>query len=293
MDILKTLLTYAEKDDNIRAVLMEGSRAFGTVDRYSDYDIVYVTQSSEPYFGGAVLPFLTDSFGEIAIMQTPDNGDPHDVYTHLVQFKSGLRIDLTFNSIAFLDRTPLESATAILLDKDGRFANTAPPSDADFWLKRPTAAQYRRHCNEFYWCSPYVAKAVARGQTLHALAILGEPIRAEYLIMLSFLAGARSSWEHVNAGKHGANIRSYLPPDEAHYYDTLKDSYVHANDEEIMRALDALMTEYAALAAAVADTLDYRFDAAEADRTIRFINERFVGKPENDGTQENSMQPIE
>ena len=84
--ILHSLLTYAQNDTNIRAVLMEGSRAFGDADEFSDYDIVYVTTSSEPYFNGAILPFLTDTFGEIAVMQTPDNGDPRNVYTHLVLY---------------------------------------------------------------------------------------------------------------------------------------------------------------------------------------------------------------
>ena len=82
-DILKILLNYAYNDDNIRAVMMEGSRAYGKVAQYSDYDIGYVTRSSEQYFNGGILPFLTDKFGEIAVMQTPDNGDPHKVYTRM------------------------------------------------------------------------------------------------------------------------------------------------------------------------------------------------------------------
>lgn len=49
-------------DDNIRAVLMEGSRVFETVDQYSDYDIVYATVSSEPYFDGAILPLIRSLF---------------------------------------------------------------------------------------------------------------------------------------------------------------------------------------------------------------------------------------
>lgn len=34
-NVLKILLSYAYNDENIRAVLMEGSRAFGKVDQYS------------------------------------------------------------------------------------------------------------------------------------------------------------------------------------------------------------------------------------------------------------------
>jgi aminoglycoside 6-adenylyltransferase len=278
--IIQTLLNRAAQDENIRAVLMEGSRAFGMVDEYSDYDIVYVTRSSEPYFGGAILPFLTESFGEIAVMQTPDNGDPHDVYTHLIQFTSGVRVDLTFNSPEFLSRTPLESATAVLLDKDSRFAGAAPPSDADFWLKRPGEEEFRSHCNQFWWVSPYVAKAVARCQTLHALEILGKYIRTEYAVMLSYLAGARNGWLHVNPGKHCTAVKDLLPPGEAHYYETLLNSYVQAEDAKIRLALDALMPQYNSLAASVAAALGYEYTSAEAESAMKFVRNRFGRKVE-------------
>ena len=274
--ILKTLLSYANNDENIRAVLMEGSRAFGKVDQYSDYDIVYVTRSSEQYFNGAILSFLTDKFGEIAVTQTPDNGDPHDVYTHLIQFTSGIRIDLTFNSLEFLRRVPLESANVVLMDKDEVFVGAASPSDADFCLKCPSAEKFRNHCNEFWWCSPYVTKAVARGQILHALEILGERVRKEYALMLSYLVGVRNNWEHVNPGKHYTNAKCMLPLNEVHYYEDLMNSYVHANGEEIKIALDILMRKYDTLAETIAGALDYTYDSSEAEKTMKFIQEKLI-----------------
>ena len=242
--ILQILLNYAECDRNIRAVLMEGSRAFGNVDKYSDYDIVFVTELSEPYFDGAIIPFLVENFGEIAVMQMPDNGDPHDVYTHLIQFVNGIRIDLTFNSIEFLNHTALESATVVLMDKDNRFLNIKPSNDSDFWLKPPSAAEYRSHCNQFWWCSPYVTKAVIRGQTLYGLELLNDWVRREYAWMLSCLAGARNNFEKANPGKYNINIMVLLSEDDMHYYDTLLNSYVHSNNNEISLALSNLMTEY-------------------------------------------------
>lgn len=269
--VIKTMVDYADNDDNIRAVLMEGSRAFGQVDQYSDYDMVYVTVSSEPYFDGAIIPFLVEHFGEIAVMQTPDNGDPHDVYTHLIQFSNGVRIDLTFNSIDFLSRVPLESATVILFDKDGLFTKAAPPSDSDFWIKRPDAEEFRHHCNEFWWCSPYVAKAVCRGQTLHALEILGERVRDEYRDMLSYLAGVRNNWDCVNESKHGTNIKQLLPPHDICFYEALMESYVIADLDEILRSLELLMQNYNALAPVVARALGYEYDSDEAEKTMSFI----------------------
>ena len=274
-NVLRILLGYAERDENIRAVLAEGSRAFGAVDGYSDFDIVYVTISSKPYFNGAILPFLTDKFGEIAVMQTPDNGDPHFVYTHLIQFQSGIRIDLTFNSAEFLSRTPLESATKVLLDKDGLFKDIAPPCDSDFWLKGPSEEEFLSKCNEFWWCCPYVAKAVARGQTLYAIEQLGGLIRKEYTAMLAYLAGAINGWDRVNTGKYHTDIKRYLPIDKAHYYDALIDSYVHACENAITAALDTLMEKYGTLAAEVADLLGYRYNHSEMSRCIQFVKDNY------------------
>ncbi|MCL2672260.1 MAG: aminoglycoside 6-adenylyltransferase [Clostridiales bacterium] len=268
--ILQILLSYAENDANIRAVLMEGSRAFGEVDAYSDYDIVYVTQNSEPYFGGAILPFLQAQFGEIAVMQTPDNGDPRDVYTHLVQFMNGVRIDLTFNSLDFLSRAKLESATRVLLDKDARFAALSPPSDADFWVQRPAAEEFRKHCNEFWWVSPYVSKAVARNQTLHALELLNEIIRKEYIWMLTQLAASRGDWNRVKVGKHGTYLKRYLLPEDTYLHDALLHCPASARP-----ALDTLMQHYCKLSATVAEALGYPIDGEEAEKTMQFISKTY------------------
>ena len=269
--ILHVLLSYAECDENIRAVLMEGSRALGNVDKYSDYDIVFVTESSELYFDGAIMPFLIEKFGEIVVMQTPDNGDPHDVYTHLIQFANGVRIDLTFNSIAFLNHTALESATVVLMDKDNRFFNISPSSDADFWLKPPSAPEYLSHCNQFWWCSPYVAKAIIRRQTLHALELLSDCVRREYAWMLLCLAGVRNNWAKVNPGKHNTNILGLLSEDDMHYYNTLLNSYVHSNNNEISLTLDNIMAEYNKLAPMVAELLNFSYNFMEAEKTMQFI----------------------
>lgn len=274
-DVINIMLNYAINDNNIRAVLLEGSRAYGKVDKYSDYDIVYVTKMNAPYLNGAILPFLTETFGEIAVMQTPDNGDVNDVYTHLIQFTKGVRIDLTFNSLEYLKRVPLESATAVLLDKDENFKNAATPSDEDFWLVKPGEEDFRGHCNEFWWVSPYVAKALARNQVLHALEIFSEIIRKEYRIMLEYLAGCRNNWKCVNTGKHSTNISYLLLPDDTHYYDALIRSYVQADKEQIRNAIELLMTKYNSLASMVAEILNYEYDFGQAERTMRFINSEY------------------
>jgi len=66
-----------------------------------------------------------------------------------------------------------------------------------------------------------------------------------------------------------------LLSDATYYYDTLMSSYVPADGVQIFRALEMLMPKYNALAATVAQALDYQYDSDEAAKTMRFIQARF------------------
>ncbi|MDR0863289.1 MAG: aminoglycoside 6-adenylyltransferase [Oscillospiraceae bacterium] len=274
--VFDIILTLAEREDNIRAFLMEGSRAnpLATQDKWRDFDIVYVTRANAPYIDGEWLKreFLPQ-FGEVAVKQIPDNGDPNLVYTWLIQFASGVRVDLTFNSLEFLSRpdVKLERATVVLLDKDAHFADIPAPSERDYLPKRPTTQEFADCCNEFWWVSPYVSKALARGQLLLALELLNEVVRPEYTQMLVWFGGAKTDFA-VNFGKHGWNIGQFVPQ---YLYEPLINSYPHAEHVEISTALNELISSFPALAAQTADMLGFHYDASEGERTTKFIREYF------------------
>ncbi|MEJ2511620.1 MAG: aminoglycoside 6-adenylyltransferase [Anaerolineales bacterium] len=97
-EMFSLILTYAEKDENIRAVLLNGSRANPTVkkDIFQDYDIVYYVQNMMPLIRNQEL---MDYFGESMILQLPDDMGINkysegDRYGYLMQFNDGNRIDL-------------------------------------------------------------------------------------------------------------------------------------------------------------------------------------------------------
>ena len=73
-EMMKLIIGVAENDERIRAVYMNGSRTNPNIkkDVFQDYDIVYVVKET--------LSFINDKkwtslFGEIAIMQLPDDND--------------------------------------------------------------------------------------------------------------------------------------------------------------------------------------------------------------------------
>lgn len=84
-------------------------------------------------------------------------------YTWLMLFKDGVRIDLNIQiKDEMLKRYINDSLTVPLLDKDNCLPEIPESSDIGYFIKKPSQAQYRGCCNEFWWCLQNVAKGIAR-----------------------------------------------------------------------------------------------------------------------------------
>ncbi|MDR1640900.1 MAG: aminoglycoside 6-adenylyltransferase [Clostridiales bacterium] len=272
-EAFSTILDIASSEPGIRAVLLEGSRANPNIapDRWQDFDIVYVTESNDKYVDGSWIEekFLP-RFGEVAIRQIPDNGDTGLVYTWLIQFANGVRIDLTFNPVAMLMKPGImESNTGVLLDKDGVFGFMPEPSDKDFLTRLPSEFDFLSCSNEFWWVSPYVTKALCRGQLLLALRWLEEVVREEYCRMLEWLVICELG-KPVNLGKHGCDILGLAPFE---YLEPLIESFCKLESGEIRKALSGLNEAFPKLASSVGEKLGYSYNASEGEKTLKFMRE--------------------
>jgi aminoglycoside 6-adenylyltransferase len=97
-EIKKLILEFAEKDERIRAVLLNGSRANVNIpkDKFQDFDIVYVVNDKESFLSDHSW---IDIFGKRIILQMPDQmtigeTDEH-AFHYLMLFEDHNRIDLT------------------------------------------------------------------------------------------------------------------------------------------------------------------------------------------------------
>jgi aminoglycoside 6-adenylyltransferase len=278
-DPLRRLVAFAEDDENIRAVLLAGSRADprGTVDEWSDYDVAFVTRSNEPYLRAEWFADFASQFGEVALMQTPDDGamfdeahDPLEHYAYLTQYADGLRLDLTFETVACMRRVTLDSATVVLVNKDGAVSDVER-RDRDYWVTLPDSGRFRGCCNEFWWTAPYVAKAIARGHVIGALESLDKVVRPQFARMLTWLAGANGG-PATSVGKRGTHLSAHVPSE---WHDALLASYPRADLVQIRDALDELVRAFPNLAQAVADALGYVYDAREGERASAFLASHF------------------
>ncbi len=212
-EMMDLILSSALEDERIRAVILNGSRVNPNIapDRFQDYDIVYIVTETGSFLSDDAW---IDRFGERMILQTPDlMGEPQiradGGFTWLMQFMDGNRIDLTLIPISHLAFMEEDSLSVLLLDKDGLFEPFPAPSEASYLPAPPTAKTFSDCCNEFWWVSPYVAKALARGQILYARELLEDPLRVQLMKVLTWLFGFRTDYVR-NPGKGGSRLREAL-----------------------------------------------------------------------------------
>lgn len=270
-EMMDLILSFARDRDDVRAVVMTGSRANPAAgcDQLQDYDITYVVEDLAPYRRNAQIPHY---FGEIMILQNPDDmGDTvadRPSYAYLMQFMDGNRIDLTFRPVSDVGPIFADSLSLVLLDKDARF-KLPPPSLRSYLPTRPTAKQFADCCNEFWWLNPYVAKGLYRDQIPYAKTMLDEFLRRQLLRMLTWYVGLKSKFQ-ATVGLAGKYLKSHLPDD---LWDLLERTYSDARPNHIWEALFAMDELFRITARAIASAFGFAYLEREDAAVSSFIRQ--------------------
>ena len=271
-DMFDLILSFAKDDDRIRAVVMNGSRANPNAPRdiFQDYDIACLVTDVTPYMRNREIP---PQFGEMLILQEPEDmqeppPDNDGTYGYLMQFMDGNRIDLSFHPPDIFKTVAADSQTIVLLDKDGILGHVPPSSDKDYLPKPPTAKQFRDCCNEFWWVSPYTAKALWRGELTNAKHIQDVYIREQLMKMLTWYFGIRTDFKKA-PGKAG----KYLRPDiEPEVWAELEKTYSDAVFEHTWESLFAMSSLFRRLAKPVAARFGFEYYQQEDDNVTAFLH---------------------
>jgi aminoglycoside 6-adenylyltransferase len=271
-EMFDLIMNFAKNDDNIRAVVMNGSRTNPNApkDVFQDFDIACLVNDMAPYVRNKNIP---THFGELTILQEPENmqeppaeSDGH--YTYLMQFKDGNRIDLSFDPPELFKSVIDDSLTIVLLDKDGILGNVPPSSDVDYWAKKPTDKQFQDCCNEFWWVSPYVAKGLWRGELTYAKSMMDVVIRDEQLMkMLVWYFGIKTDFKK-SPGKLGKYIKADVEPE---IWAELESIYCDANFENIWRSLFTMGSLFQRLAKTVASHFGFQYPQQDDDNVSEYL----------------------
>lgn len=271
-EIYGLVMDIAKNDDRIVAVYMNGSRTNSKVPRdiFQDYDIVYVVRETKT--------FIEDTdwihkFGKILYMQYPDESpyepsDRENNYGWLMQFEDGVRIDLTVQTISFTQKHIHDDKLCrILLDKENILPAVPEPTDAQYYVKKPTKAQFLASANEFWWCSNNIAKGLWREEMPYVQDMANFVVRKELERMLSWKVGIITNFQ-VSVGKSAKYLYKWLGTNE---YQEYLDTYFDGNIENAWTAVLRMCDFFERTAEYVAGKLGYPYNVAEGKAARWFL----------------------
>ena len=271
-EMMDLILGFAENEEKIRLVGMEGSRTNKNIpkDDFQDYDITYIVTDVN-YFTKS--DDWLDIFGKRIIMQKPEDMDLFPAeedwfFSYLMLFEDGVKTDLKIVPVEMTEKyLKWDKLLKILLDKDGRVPDPPIPTDEDYWICKPSAAFFDDCCNEFWFVSTYIAKGLFRKELLFASWHMEQIARPELLNMLSWKIGIDYGY-NFSIGKHSKFIYKYLPESD---WDLLMQTYRLDSFENCLAALEAAHVLFRSASRYVADKLGYFYPDYDAQVT-KYIN---------------------
>ncbi len=271
-EMLDLIVSTARKDDRVRAVIMNGSRVNPNApkDFFQDYDVVYLVTEKASFLAD---PSWIKVFGELMILQLPDEmSDPppegKDYYAYLMQFADGNRIDLTLYPVEKLGLLGDDSLTLTLLDKDGILPKFDPPTEKGYLPEPPTAKKFFDCTNEFWWCSPYVAKGLWRGEIVYAKHMLDVYVREQLDKMLVWYVGLRTDYQK-SPGKMGKYFEKFLEPG---LWQLLLRTYADADYDRTWEAMLTMGELFRRIAIPVAEHFGFTYPAGDDQRVTAHLH---------------------
>ncbi|MCF6409881.1 aminoglycoside 6-adenylyltransferase [Pseudalkalibacillus salsuginis] len=283
-EMMDLILSKAERDERIRAVVLNGSRANPNVKRdiFQDYDIVYLVNDIASFTDDHSW---VDYFGERIMMQMPEEkvlplANDDGRFPYLMQFIDGNRIDLTLISINKIDELNWESLSIPLLDKDDLVSDLPPSDDRDFHIKRPGKKEYEDTCNEFWWICLNISKGLWREELSYVMFMYEQVNRNVLIRMVEWDIGIQTNFSK-SSGKFGKYFRDFLNDED---WDQFVVTYPGPGYDRIWDALFAMCDLFRKKAISVADYFSYDYPY-EDDQKVSAYLRRVQHLPKGSETQ--------
>ena len=262
---MMNLILQISESLRVEAVALSGSRAdiHSLRDEFQDYDVVYIVENLNDLLSD--LSWL-DQFGMRLIEQ-------HNVLGHrrlyLMLFEDGNRIDLTLCSKEYIQEwVDSEAGFKVLKDDAGLF-DMYQPNSKRYWTAPPTEEEFAATCNEFWWVSAYVVKAIRRNQLIYATDHLYGICQHELLKVLAWkVASDRGT---VDIGKNYKYLFQYLPAEQEKEFSTVLNL---SSIEKVSQSLFATMNVFDREAQSLAQKMGFAYDLKVAEKMMAYAEER-------------------
>lgn len=279
-EVLNQLMTFAENNSMVRAVLLNGSRVNPNIDNdiFSDYDVKFAVTDPEYFLNNQEW---IKYFGEIIIMQQ-NNIHEHgeEWYIFLMIFSDGARIDLSFIKAENISNYLDDSLTLKLMDKDNIIKDLDSPSDKSYFIQKPREEEFDKTINNFWWVSTYVAKGIWRAELPYAKYMFDVIVRESLKKLIDWYIGMNHNWE-INTGTVGRWFEELLPNE---LWESYKKTYSGSDYEEIWSSLMEAGNLARTLGLEIANQLEYTYPIEDDERVVKYL--KWIHELPKDGTNQ-------
>lgn len=263
--VLDWLVSWATTSEDVRALVLTSSRTRddGTTDDLSDYDIVIITRVPSALVSDSrwietyqpVLAQWADQAETLGISR----------WFRGITFEDGVSVDFMIWPTSLVSRITevglpenLDVGYRVILDKDGETASWPQPSFMAHIPPRPTNGEYQTLVSDFWWHTNKVAKALVRGDVVHARYILDIDLRARTLRqLLEWRLEIDHDWA-LRPGPHGRGLERQL---DQTTWDELSKTYVSIEPNANWDALIRLASTFGRIGREVSHELGFSYPA--------------------------------
>ena len=263
-EMMNLILQIAESLQ-VEAVALSGSRANPRApkDEFQDYDVVYIVDDLEDLISD--LSWL-DQFGKRIIEQEVTLGHRR---LYLMLFEDGNRIDLTLCPKEHIQEWVDSEANFEVIKDDKGLFEAYQPNSKRYWTAPPTEEEFAASCNEFWWVSAYVVKAIRRNQLIYATDHLYGICQQELLKVLAWQV--TSDKGVVDIGKNYKYLFQYLPAEQEKEFSALLDL---SSFDKITQSLFSTMKGFDREAQFLAQKMGFAYDMEVAEKMISYAKEK-------------------
>ena len=263
-EMLNLILQIADTLE-VEAIALSGSRTNPQApkDEFQDYDVVYIVENLNDLLSD--LSWL-DQFGKRIIEQNVILGHRH---LYLMLFEDGNRIDLTLCPKEYIQEwVDSEAGFRVLKDENGLF-EAYQPNVKRYWTAPPSEEEFAASCNEFWWVSAYVVKAIRRNQLIYATDHLYGICQQELLKVLAWQV--TSDRGAIDIGKNYKYLFQYLQAEQEKEFSALLDL---SSLEKVSQSLFATMKLFDYEAQNLAKKMGFAYDQEVAEKMMTYAEEK-------------------
>jgi aminoglycoside 6-adenylyltransferase len=286
--LIENFLSWAKREENIRAAVIIGSRARTDhpADEWSDLDLLIVADDPRRLLerdewlrtiGAPRITFLEP---------TPGDGG----FERRVLFAGGLDVDFApvstddvrlwiGNSLPPMAADILHRGVKVLVDKDGLAermrAGAEPPATA----APPACSEFLNAVNDFWYHAVWTAKHLRRGELWWAHSCCD--VHLKNLLRRALEWHARSARTGIDTWMRGRFLEEWADPGALA---DLPATFARHETEDVWRALRATMDLFARLAADAASRWKYPYPSAGEETARSLVEAYYAGRTVHDPT---------